>query len=252
MKLFFLFNCCITYFLILFCTTAEANYLPQGFVYLKDIDPTIKQDIRYTTDHNFIGRPIKGYEAAQCILTRETALALSNVQKELLPSGLSLKVYDCYRPQMAVNDFITWSEQPEDQKMKKEFYPRVDKADFFTLGYVAKKSGHSRGSTVDLTLVPLTATSPMSYHPGQSLLSCVAPYNQRFYDGSIDMGTNFDCMDNFSHNDNTQISIVGFYNRMLLKTIMVKHGFTPLTEEWWHFTLTNEPYPNTYFDFPIK
>jgi zinc D-Ala-D-Ala dipeptidase len=232
---------------------AEGN-LPQDFVYLRQIDPSIRQDMRYVTAHNFVGSPIRGYQAAECLLTRPAALALAKVQQELLRSGLTLKVYDCYRPQMAVDEFIAWSRDINDQKMKQEFYPRVNKADFFTLGYVAAKSGHSRGSTVDLTIMPLTGPSSRTYQPDQALISCTAPYRQRFYDGSIDMGTGFDCMDPLSHNDNTATAIntVAYYHRLILKTLMEKYGFQPLRTEWWHFTLKDEPYPDTYFNFPVK
>lgn len=228
----------------------HANSMPADFVYLRDIDPTIIQDVRYATAHNFMGRPIKGYAAAECILTRAAAQALTQVQKELLQSNLSLKVYDCYRPQMAVDDFIAWSKQAHDQKMKAEFYPRVNKADFFTLGYVAAKSGHSRGSTVDLTIVPLAAASQTQQ--GHALIDCTASYTQRFADDSIDMGTNFDCMDELSHNDNRAISTVAYYNRQLLRAVMEAHGFMSYQPEWWHFTLKAEPYSDTYFNFPIS
>jgi zinc D-Ala-D-Ala dipeptidase len=233
-------------------TVSYSGNLPSGFVYLRDIDPSIRQDIRYATSHNFIGRPIRGYQAGECILTRPAATALAKVQKELLQSGLSLKVFDCYRPQMAVDEFIAWSRQTNDQKMKAEFYPRVDKADFFKLGYVAEQSGHSRGSTMDLTIVPLLYPPPRPYHEGQTLVSCIASYPQRFPDAGVDMGTGFDCMDEWSHPDSRAINTVAWYNRLILKTLMEKYGFEPLDTEWWHFTLKNEPYPKTYFNFPVS
>ncbi len=133
---------------------AGAAEMPAGFVWLKDVDPTIEQEIRYYGDHNFLGRPVAGYEAPECILTKQAAEALRAVQRELEGSRLSLKVYDCYRPQRAVDDFVAWSKDVADQTMKAEFYPRVDKARVFELGYIAEKSGHTRGSTVDLTIVP--------------------------------------------------------------------------------------------------
>ena len=133
---------------------AGADGLPSGFVRLRDVAPTIRQDMRYYGSHNFIGRPIPGYLAPECILTAQAAQALAAVQADLATSNLSLVVYDCYRPQRAVQDFVTWGQNAADQRMKAEFYPRVDKADFVKLGYVADKSGHSRGSTVDLAIVP--------------------------------------------------------------------------------------------------
>lgn len=203
--------------------------LPTGFVYLKDIDPTIIQDVKYFTHDNFIGRPINGYAAAECILTQEAALALSKLQKILLSQKLSLKVYDCYRPQTAVNDFIAWSKDTSDQKMKKDYYPRVDKGDFFKLGYIAEKSSHTRGSTVDLTIVHLSGKKPID----------------------MNMGTHFDFMDELSHPLNPDIHDEGKNNRMFLRRMMQEAGFEPYDKEWWHFTFKNEPYPDTYFDFPV-
>lgn len=224
--------------------------LPADFVYLRDIAPTILQDIRYAGYHNFLGRPVAGYRAAECILTRQAAQALAKIQAELEESDLTLRVYDCYRPQRAVNDFIAWSKVVSDQKMKDEFYPRVDKALFFKLGYVARKSGHTRGSTVDLTIERLPPRDAAPYAPGDPLVSCIAPYVQRYHDGSLDMGTGFDCMDELAHPD-VFVGNIAEGHRKLLEGIMERHGFKGITEEWWHFTLKDEPYPNTYFDFPI-
>lgn len=240
----------VIFIFLSFTAKGYATELPPGFVYLKEIDPTITQDIRYATNHNFLGRPVKGYETGACILTRSTALALARVQKELLQSRLSLKVYDCYRPQMAVDEFIAWSQRPDDHLTKTEFYPRVNKSDVFKLGYVAEKSGHSRGSTVDLTIGPIGGESAI-YLTEQPLIPCIAPYTQRFKDGGIDMGTGYDCMDELSHNDNLNIGPVAYYNRLLLKALMEKQGFSDYTPEWWHFTLKDEPYPNDYFNFPV-
>lgn len=237
---------------VMAATVATPQGLPSGFVYLKDIDPSIIQDIRYAGYHNFVGHPISGYKAAECILTRPTALALARVQQLLKPYSLSLKVYDCYRPQLAVNEFIAWSRLPALQQMKAEFYPRVNKVDFFKLGYVAAKSGHSRGSTVDLTLVALPLVKqPQQYSRGQKLRSCFAAYSQRFYDGSLDMGTGFDCLDPMAHFANVAIHGKPAQNRLFLKSMMEKQGFAPYPIEWWHFTLRNEPFPDTYFSFPV-
>ncbi len=225
--------------------------LPTGFVYLSEVDSTIAQEIRYAGVHNFIGRPVAGYQNAQCILTKDTALALAQVQKELQQSGLSLKVYDCYRPTRAVADFIGWSKDFRQQQMKKEFYPQINKTDFFHLGYVAEKSGHSRGSTVDLTIIPASAISETTLSSKKKLIACTAPYLQRFPDNSIDMGTGYDCMDEKSHRLNTTVGLVPFAHRMMLSKLMTQHQFAPYAEEWWHFTLKNEPYPNTYFNFLV-
>lgn len=224
--------------------------LPQGFVFLKDVDPSIIQELRYKTNHNFLGRPVQGYgPQVECVLTKPAALALHQVQLQLQAQHLSLMVYDCYRPQLAVDDFIAWSKLPDEQSMKDEFYPRVNKADFFRLGYVAAKSGHTRGSTVDLTLVPIPPSNTQNYHAGQTLVACYAPVSQRFHDGSIDMGTGFDCMDKTAHPDSRDVTQIAIKNRKTLQAIMIKNGFVPYFAEWWHFTLKDEPYPNTYFDF---
>lgn len=207
-----------------------AQMLPQGFIYLKDVAPSIQQDIRYATSNNFIGNPLPGYESTVCILTEPTVRALFKVQQELNQQGLGLKVFDGYRPQMTVNEFIRWSKDSHDQKMKTEYYPNVNKADFFKLGYVAEKSGHTRGSTVDLTIIDLKT-------------------NQE-----LDMGTSFDFMDELSHPFNQAITAKQYQNRQLLNHMMSKHGFIPLNQqdtEWWHFTLKNELFPDTYFNFPV-
>ena len=244
--------CFLLYALSACFASAHAKNLPPGFVYLNTVDPTIVQELRYAGYHNFLGRPVKGYEKASgCILTQEAAQALKKVQTELRKSSLSLKVYDCYRPQRAVNDFIAWSKKPEEQQMKAEFYPRVNKADVFSLGYVAEKSGHSRGSTMDLTIVPLPLPPQEFYHRGQKLFACYGPYRLRFHDNSINMGSGYDCLDEAAHVDYEAISGVAHYNRLILNKQMVKQGFKPYPKEWWHFTLKNEPFPETYFNFPL-
>ena len=226
--------------------------LPNDFVYLKNIDSSIQQDIRYAGYHNFVGRPIDGYNVGECILTRRAAVALKAVQADLRKLGLELKVYDCYRPTRAVRDFMQWSKNPNDQIMKKEFYPNVNKKDFFKLGYVASQSGHSRGSTMDLTIVKTPLATQAHYKVGQPFNACTDDYIHRFHDNSIDMGTGFDCMDEKSHNDVKNISEIAYHNRMLLKHVMEKQGFVAYEPEWWHFTLKNEPYPNRYFDCEIN
>jgi len=230
---------------------ARDGSMPSGFAYLRDVAPDIVQEMRYHGWHNFMGRPVKGYEAPECVLAADAAKALKAANDELNRSGFGLKVYDCYRPKRAVQDFVDWSAKTEDQAAKAEFYPNVDKKDFFELGYVAKKSGHSRGSTVDVTIVVLPLRPGETYTPGQELVPCTAPYDVRFNDGSIDMGTGFDCMDVLSHPSSTEVPLVAQQNRMLLRKIMEKHGFVPYEQEWWHFTLKKEPFPDTYFDFPV-
>lgn len=231
--------------------TSFADVLPKGFVYLQDVAPSIRQDMRYAGYHNFVGRPVKGYVANKCILTKKAALALAKVQAELEKSSLALQVYDCYRPQIAVDDFVAWSKTPNDQLMKTEFYPRVDKSKTFKLGYIASHSGHTRGSTVDLTIVPGRIFQQASFSPVQPLIACYAPYQGRFRDNSIDMGTGFDCLDEYANIKNQNVGIVPQVNRTLLRRLMIANGFKPYDKEWWHFTLRNEPYPKTYFNFPV-
>ena len=161
-------------------------------------------------------------------MTREAAAALKAVSDELIGMGYRLKIYDAYRPQAAVDHFARWALDPNDTRMKAYFYPDLDKGVLFRQGYIAKRSGHSRGSTVDLTLFDMAAGK------------------------EVDMGGTFDWFGEESHPDYRGISSAQFKNRMLLREIMVAHGFKPLAEEWWHFTLANEPYPDTYFDFPVR
>jgi zinc D-Ala-D-Ala dipeptidase len=242
----------ILFLLVGYFGNAFAQELPQNFVYLKDVDATIQQDMRYASDHNFVGRSIDGYHNAECILSKPAALALAQVQQQLKILNLSLKVYDCYRPQMAVNDFIRWSQLPTQQRMKAEFYPHIDKKYLFKLGYIAIHSGHSRGSTVDLTLVPMFGKQQQKYSPGQKLVACDAPYKLRYHDNSVDMGSGYDCLDEAANVFNPNIPPSPRNNRMLLRNIMIKYGFEPYDKEWWHFTLKNEPYENQYFNFPVE
>lgn len=202
--------------------------MPAGFVDAVRVVPGLVVDVRYAGSNNFVGRPIDGYEAPVCILTRRAAEALAEVQAELDRYGLGLKVFDCYRPTRAVADFVRWARNGADTKMKAEFYPDVDKSELFAEGYIAERSGHSRGSTVDLTLVYLR-------------------------DGSeVPMGTGFDFFSPRSWPaDSSQHPEVRVH-RELLSSFMRAHGFKPYKKEWWHFTLADEPYPDTYFDFPVR
>lgn len=236
------------------CTTTPANRegIADGFTYLSSVDPTILQEMRYAGEHNFIGSSIRGYESAKCILTEQAAKALAQVQAELKAFSLTLKVYDCYRPQRAVDHFVAWAKDLDDNKMKGEFYPKVDKTKLFSDGYIAEKSGHSRGSTVDLTLVPLPVPSQEVYRKGQALTECYQSMLYRFKDNSLDFGTGFDCFDPLAHTENSIINDQQKRNRLLLRAIMDKHGFKNYDKEWWHFTLRNEPFPEQYFDFVVR
>ncbi|WP_158881318.1 M15 family metallopeptidase [Amycolatopsis anabasis] len=228
---------------------ASPGRAPREFVDLRAIDPTILHDIRYFTPHNFVGRRVHGYLAPRCLLTRPAAEALREAQRRLVPLGYSLKVYDCYRPQRAVDDFVRWAERLADQRMKAEFYPRIDKTTLFRDGYIAAKSGHSRGSTMDLTLVKLPAKPQRPYFPGEPLRPCYAP--DRFPDNAVDTGTGFDCFDTLAHTDDPRVTGEARANRQLLKGTLEAVGMKNLPEEWWHYTLRNEPFPDTYFDFPV-
>jgi D-alanyl-D-alanine dipeptidase len=230
----------------------SSHRAPAEFVALHDVDPTIMQEIRYFTPHNFVGRRIHGYVQPLCILTRTAAEALRAAQRRLLRRGYSLKVYDCFRPQRAVDDFVRWAERRHDQRMKAEFYPRVDKTTLFEAGYIAAKSGHSRGSTMDLTLVKLPAPPQRPYIPGEPLTPCFAPAGVRFPDNAVDTGTGFDCFDTLAHTDDPRVTGVARQHRLLLKSTLESVGMTNLPEEWWHFTLKYEPFPATYFDFPVS
>lgn len=201
---------------------------PEGFVNAEAYIHGLKSDMRYTGDNNFIGRPITGYEAPVCYLTVEAADALSRVQAQLSAFGLGLKVFDCYRPARAVANFASWARDLEDQVMKEVFYPNVDKSKLFELGYIAERSGHSRGSTMDLTIIDLETGV------------------------ELDMGSPWDLFDGLSWPSDPRPTPEQRGNRALLQTMMLANGFRGIKEEWWHFTLNDEPYPDTYFDFPIK
>ncbi|MFI2616914.1 M15 family metallopeptidase [Streptomyces sp. NPDC018584] len=225
---------------------------PEEFVALRDVDPTIIQEMRYITPHNFVGEPIDGYKKPMCILTEPAAKALHKAQRALLRKGYSLKVYDCYRPQRAVDHFVRWAKDLRDERMKEEFYPLVDKSRLFADGYIAEKSGHSRGSTVDLTVVKLPAAPTRPYVPGEPLTPCYGPRSERFPDNSVDMGTGFDCFDTLSHTDDPRVTKQQRAHRDLLRGALAKEGFVNLPEEWWHFTHKPELFPDTYFDFPVS
>lgn len=244
--------------LICFCLSCFSfaahieNKKPDNFVDITNIIPQINLEMRYYGAHNFLGVPVDGYLAPKCLLTREAAMSLAEVQKELEKFSLALKIYDCYRPQRAVDHFVRWAKDIEDTKTKKEFYPTVDKKNLFQDGYIADKSSHSRGSTVDLTIIPLSASRQPDFINGQKLFECYLPAEKRFPDNSIDMGTGFDCFHELSHTANKNIGLRQRINRLLLKTLMEKHGFKNYELEWWHYTFKDEPYPNTYFDFPVE
>ena len=229
---------------------AIAGPLPNGFVYLRGVDPTIIQDIRYAGSHNFVGRPVRGYLAAECLLSEPAAKALAAVQKNLAEKKLSLIVWDCYRPKRAVADFLQWSKDPAHSEMKAEFYPNADKDKLFALGYLATRSAHSRGSTVDLGVVPATLSSAPQPDPATPLKACTSPKGERFEDGTIDFGTGYDCLDVLASTSNSGMGDAALRNRQMLKSAMQAAGFRPYRKEWWHFELIDEPFHDG-FDFEV-
>jgi len=218
-------NSTFLFVFICFCSFAQ---LPEGFVYVKTVVPDIDVELRYNTSNNFVGKGVEGYNSNKLILTKKAALALKQVQEVLQNQNLCLKVYDGYRPQRAVNHFMRWAKNLNDTINKHAFYPDVDKLDLFVEGYIAARSGHSKGSTVDLTIIDGNTGKP------------------------IDMGSNYDFFGEASWVDYKNITETQKANRKLLQQVMIKCGFKNFEKEWWHFTLLEEPFPNTYFDFPIR
>jgi D-alanyl-D-alanine dipeptidase len=219
---------------------AFASGLPPGFVYLRDVDPTIRQDMRYAGPFNFLGRPASGYDAAECILTDAAAKALSAVQKKVADRGLTLVVFDCYRPARAVADFAAWVKQggPPDPR----WYPRTRRGDLIAEQYIASHSSHSRGSTVDLALAPADGSKPAAPDP-----ECGAEKT-----GTVAFGTGFDCLDGKSRTAFRPLSPEAIVNRKTLVAAMQAQGFRNYAREWWHFTLKGEPFKQQEFDFPVE
>lgn len=218
----------IIIFTVLISSQISSQTLPQGFSYVSEIDATIKKELRYGTSNNFIGKPINGYLKDSLIISTPAAIALEKIQTKLILSGLSLKIFDAYRPQQAVDHFVRWAKVMNDTLMKQFYYPDVQKSELFTLGFIASKSGHTRGSTVDLSIVDLKTNK------------------------ELDMGSSYDFFGEKSHPFYKKITEAQMKNRMLLRTIMIKNGFIPYDNEWWHFTLKDEPYQTTYFNFLIE
>ena len=201
---------------------------PSGFVVLADFVPGVIQEIRYYTTYNFIGERIDGYEEPCALITKEAARALKSAANELAVQGYRLKVFDAYRPAAAVKHFVLWGIEDQDIRMKEYFYPDLQKQELFSKGYIASRSSHSRGSTVDLTLFDMATGK------------------------EVDMGSPFDFFGEESHPDYRGITEEQYENRMMLQRVMVRNGFETYDCEWWHFTLKDEPYPDTYFEFPVS
>ena len=206
----------------------QAEMDSSGFVILADYVPGIIQEIRYHSSYNFVGDRIDGYEEPVALITKEAARALKTVSNEMNAQGYRLKVFDAYRPARAVRHFVLWGIEDLDKRMKPFFYPELEKHELFEQGYIAKQSSHSRGSTVDLTLLDMSTGK------------------------ELDMGGPFDLFSELSHPGYRAVTEEQYYNRMLLQGAMVRNGFNTLDCEWWHFTLKDEPYPDTYFDFPVS
>jgi len=228
---------------------ACAQSLPGGFVYLRDIDPSIWQDIRYAGSNNFVGRPLKGYGAAECVVKREVGLALKRIQQELSKQNLSLKMFDCYRPARAVADMWAWAQNGKQTPAERRFNPAFEKADLFRLGYIATHSGHSTGAALDLTLVDLKADNSAVFDPNKAYADCTAPAEARTPEGSVDMGTGYDCTDVKAHTAASAISSAQRRWRNALVSTMAKQGFVNYSKEWWHFSLPGASGPA--YDFPI-
>ena len=213
-------------YLVLIFINYSCSNLPEGFVYINDLDNRINIDLRYSTENNFTGKVIDGYRSNKAIISTEAAMALIQVQNDLDQMNLSLKIFDAYRPQMSVNYFINWSNDPLDTINKSIYYPKIKKSELFPLGYIAERSGHSRGSTVDLTIVDNTTFK------------------------ELDMGTPYDFFGPESATNLTGITDKQSSNRLLLLETMTRNGFKNYSKEWWHYTLKEEPF-NDYFNFVI-
>ena len=228
---------------------ATAQSLPGGFLYLRDVDPSIIQDIRYAGANNFTGRPLAGYEAAECVVKRNVGLALKRVQQELAMQKLSLKMLDCYRPTRAVRDLVMWAQNGRETPAERRYNPAFSKRNLFRLGYIAEHSGHSTGAAVDLTLVDLNADNSGAFDPGKTYADCTAPASARAPEASVDMGTGYDCSDLKAHTAARSITPAQRHWRDVLVAAMTKQGFVNYSREWWHFSLPRAGGPA--YDFPV-
>lgn len=228
---------------------AETTSMP--LVSLFDVDASIIVELRYFSDYNFTSIKVPGYEANKCLLVKDAAQALRDVQRELQRQGLSLKVYDCYRPPMAVEHFMRWTADANKMSMKQAFYPHEEKTELVDKGYIAERSGHSRGDAIDLTLVRHPAAAQPAFAKTDPQ-DCTAPAGQRFADNSEDMGTGYDCFDIRSQTLHPDIQGVARANRLLLKQVMEHHGFKNYKKEWWHYTYGKAYGQKQFYTLPIK
>ena len=228
---------------------ASAQALPGDFVFLRDIDPSIIQDIRYAGSNNFMERPLKGYGAAECVVKREVGVRLRQIQQELASQHLSLKMLDCYRPARAVADMVAWSRDGRETPAGQRYNPAFSKRDLFRLGYIAERSGHSTGAALDLTLVDLKADNSAAFDPRKTYGDCIADVKVRAPEGSVDMGTGYDCSDLKAHTAARSITPMQRRWREKLVLVMARRGFVNYSKEWWHFSLPGAAGPA--YDFPI-
>ena len=231
-------------------TQAHAQPLPGDFVYLRDVDPTIIQDIRYATSNNFTGHRLPGYDAAECVVKRDVALRLKAIQQELARQNFSLKMFDCYRPTRAVADMVVWSRNGRETAAEHRYNPGFSKADLFRLGFIAHHSLHSSGGALDLTLVDLKADNSASFDPNKDYADCAAPAAMRAPEGSVDMGTGYDCTDPKAYTPARSITPAQRRWRNLLVAAMARQGFVNYAREWWHFSLPGAG--GAAYDFPIS
>lgn len=221
--------------------------MPHDFVFLQEIDATIIESARYAMHENFTGRPVTGYSTGNIVATRQAASRLKQVNAKLTQQGYTLVVYDGYRPQRSVEAFIRWSRDVEDQLAKRYYYPTINKKDIFDLGYIAERSGHSRGSTVDITIIQSSMSLKTVTKSNRELRNGeMIPFLD---DNTVNMGSSFDLFHEVSHHDSPLVDEQHSTPRNFLCNTMKEHGFKEYAKEWWHYTLIDEPYPNTYFDF---
>ena len=230
-------------------SAATAQTLPGGFVFLRDVDPSILQDIRYAGSNNFVGRPLAGYDAAECVVKRDVGLALKSIQQELMPQELSLKMLDCYRPARAVHDMMLWAQNGRETPAERQYNPAFSKKDLFRLGYIAEHSGHSTGAAVDLTLVDLMADHSAVFDLNKEYADCTAAASARAPEASVDMGTGYDCSDLMAHTAAKSVTPAQRRWRNMLVAAMAQQGFVNYSKEWWHFSLPGAGGPA--YDFPI-
>jgi zinc D-Ala-D-Ala dipeptidase len=230
-------------------TTQSPAGLPAGFIYLRDVDASILQDIRYAGSDNFTGKPVPGYAAAECVLTRPAAEALARVQASLRPQNLSLKVYDCYRPQRAVLSFVAWAREKDTAPATRRFFPKLRKDQLVPLGYIAEQSSHPRGVAVDLTLVQLPVKAAPVRDPKVALGACTAKAELRAADDSVDMGTGYDCFDTLSHTASPNVGKAQRAWRQKLLAAMTREKFQNFEKEWWHYVFPSTD--QTVHDFEI-